>query len=41
MNFWVRKQGGDPFGSSNLLIPNLGCLKTPFDFYAKITKLKY
>ena len=34
------KHGGC-FGSKNVLITNLAYLKTPFEFYAKITTLKY
>ena len=29
------------FGSANRLITQLAYLRTPFDFYAKITQLKY
>lgn len=32
---------GGCFGSKNTLVTNLAYLKTPFEFYAKITTLKY
>ena len=34
-------KNGGCFGSDKTLITNLACLKTPFDFYAKITTLKH
>ena len=34
-------KNGGCFGSKNVLITNLAYLKTPFEFYAKITTLKY
>lgn len=34
------KNGGS-FGSKNKLVTNLAYLKTPFEFYASITTLKY
>jgi len=34
-------KNGGCFGHKNSLISNLAYLKTPFDFYAKITELKY
>lgn len=34
-------KNGGCFGSANRLITPLAYLKTPFDFYAKITQLKY
>lgn len=42
---WNKKErfseNGGCFGSSKRLITPLAYLQTPFDFYAKITKLKY
>lgn len=42
---WNRKErfskNGGCFGSAKTLITNIGYLITPFDFYAKITDLKY
>ncbi|MEK6880345.1 MAG: hypothetical protein AABY22_12085 [Nanoarchaeota archaeon] len=42
---WNRKdrfsKNGGCFGSANRLISPLAYLQTPFDFYAKITKLTY
>jgi hypothetical protein len=32
---------GGCFGSKNTLVTNLAYLKTPFDFFFKITELKY
>lgn len=34
-------KNGGCFGSKNTLITNLAYLKTPFEFYAKITTLNY
>jgi len=34
-------KNGGCFGSTNRLISQLAYLQTPFDFYAKITKLNY
>lgn len=34
-------KNGGCFGSKNTLVTNLAYLKTPFEFYAKITTLKY
>jgi hypothetical protein len=34
-------KNGGPFGSKKNLISDMGYLKTPFSFYAKITTLKY
>lgn len=42
---WNRKErfsnNGGCFGSPNSLVTPLAYLQTPFDFYAKVTKLKY
>ena len=42
---WNRKdrfsKNGAPFGYANRLITPLAYLQCPFDFYAKITQLKY
>ena len=42
---WNRKdrfsKSGGCFGSAKKLVTNLAYLQTPFDFYAKITELKY
>jgi hypothetical protein len=42
---WNKKErfskNGGCFGYPNRLITPLGYLQTPFDFYAKITKLTY
>lgn len=34
-------KNGGPFGYPNHLITNMAYLHTPFDFFLKITKLKY
>lgn len=34
-------KNGGPFGRPNLLITDLGYLKTPFEFFARISKLEY
>lgn len=34
-------KNGGPFGQPNHLITNSAYLKTPFEFYLKITRLKY